>query len=57
MRTLIVLDTFDNEVHYYKVDDHVKVNDEYVSNLGYNLNDCSWACGKLDIISHKGILT
>ena len=57
MRTLIVIDTFDNKVHYYKVDDGVKVNDEYISNLGYNLNDCSWACGKLDIISHKGILT
>ena len=56
MRTLIIIDAFCSKVHYYKVDNGVKVNDEYISNLGYSLNDCSWFCGKLDVISHKGIL-
>ena len=56
MRRLVVIDTAKGKVHCYTVGNYVEVDDEYVSNMGFNLNDCSWACGDFDFIYHKGKL-
>ena len=56
MRKLVVIDTAKKQVHCYTVGNYLQVDDNYISGLGFNLNDCSWACGELDFFYHKGKL-
>mgnify|MGYP007133717037 CR=1 FL=1 len=58
MNRLAVFDYNRMEIHMYNVDSNVKIDDEYVSNLGFHNSECYHMFGKnIDIVKHKGILT
>ena len=57
MKQLIILDYNTAQVHLYKVDPKVTVDEEYVLSLGFREKDIEWMSGKLEVIKHKGILT
>ena len=57
MGKLIILDYADGSVHIYDVQPGVDITDEYVDNLGFNLNTCSWMYDKeVSIHFHKRTL-
>lgn len=57
MEELVIINYNTSEVHFYKVDPDVIVNDDYISLLGHNPDECSWMqSDELSIIKHKGIL-
>ena len=57
MEELVILDYSNSSIHFYKVDNNTNINDDYIENLGFNTNECSWMLAKdIDIIKHKGIL-
>lgn len=56
MKTLVVLDYGMSMVHFYNVVTDVEINDEYIEELGFNLDQVSYICGDLDVFKHKGIL-
>lgn len=54
---LIILDYSTSMVHFYKVDNSVEINEEYISNIGYNPSNCAWMFGShIDTFKHKNIL-
>lgn len=55
MKKLIVLEYSTSTVHIYNID-RLYVDDEYIESLGFNLEDCNWMKGDLDILYHKGVL-
>ena len=55
MKTLIVLNFENATVHFYNIDREY-IEDKYIQNLGYDLDNCQWMFGDLEIITHKGIL-
>lgn len=56
MKRLIILDHETDKVHVYHVNNPDSIDEEYISNLGFNLNNCNWMAGKFEVIKHKGIL-
>jgi hypothetical protein len=55
MKTLVILETSKNKVHFYKVDKNCTIDDKRVEELGFG--GCPWICGKdIDVFKHKGIL-
>lgn len=57
MENLIILDFSTSTVHIYNVDSDSDINEEYIKNLGFNLNTCSFMfSSEIEIIKHKGIL-
>ena len=57
MEDLVILDYSTLTVHFYKIDSNADINDDYLENLGFNTNECSWMCAEdIEVIKHKGIL-
>ena len=57
MDRLVVLDYSIGTVDVYKIDMSYDDIEEYLVNkLGYNLNDCEWMVGNMDITFHKEVL-
>lgn len=51
--TLIILDYCNGTVHIYNVDSNIIVDERYIIDLGFNLSNCEWMCGKnIEIIKH-----
>lgn len=58
MDDLVILNYNTSEIHFYKVDSQIIVDEVYIDSLGHNPNECSWMQGEyIDIIRHKGIIT
>ena len=55
MRKLAVLNFENATVHFHDIDREY-IDEKYVQNLGYNLDNCQWMFGDLEIIKHKGVL-
>ena len=54
---LVILDYNKGIVHYYNVEKEVEINEEYVTNLGFNSDEICWMYGEeIDIIEHNEIL-
>ena len=54
---LVILDYNKGIVHYYNVEKEVEINEECVTNLGFNSDEICWMYGEeIDIIEHNGIL-
>ena len=57
MEDLVILDFNNATVHLYKVDKDTNINDDYIENLGFNINECSWMFEEdIEVFKHKGIL-
>ena len=57
MEDLVILDYSTLTVHFYKIDSNADINDDYLENLGFNTNECSWMFAEhIEVIKHKGIL-
>lgn len=57
MNKLVVLDYSVGTVDVYNIDMSYDDIEEYLVNkLGYNLNDCEWMIGNMDITFHKEVL-
>ena len=57
MEDLVILDFNNAKVHFYKVDNNTNINDDYIENLGFNINECSWMYAEdIDVFKHKGII-
>ena len=58
MADLVILNYNTSEIHFYKVDSQVTIDETYIDSLGHNPDECSWMQGEyIDIIRHKGIIT
>jgi len=58
VKTLVVLDYNTGTVHFYKHEEAAEVNDEVVSSLGFNLDECYWMDGKnIQTVHHSGTYT
>ena len=54
---LVILDYNNGIVHYYNVEKEVEINEEYITNLGFNSDEICWMSGEeIDIFEHNGIL-
>lgn len=54
---LIILDYSTSIVHFYKVDKSIEIDEEYISNIGYNPSNCAWMFGDhINTFKHKNIL-
>ena len=57
MEDLVILDYSTGSVHFYKVDNNINIDEEYIKILGFNPDECSWMFAEdIEIIKHKGIL-
>ena len=56
MEELVIIDYNKSAIHFYKVDNDVDINEDYIEKLGFNTNECSWMFAEnLEVIKHKGI--
>ena len=53
---LVVLDYSTGTVNFYNIDKKAKIDDEYISSLGFSLSECYWMTGNIDVINHTRIL-
>lgn len=53
---LVVLDYETSTIHVYGLDRETTIDEEYISNLGFNPINCNWMAGKIEVVKHKGIL-
>ena len=59
MEKLVILDYTKATIDFYDIDidSDVIIDEEYISNLGYNINNCSWMVGyNMEITYHKEVL-
>ena len=56
MEELIILEFSTSTVHIFNIEREETIDEEYISNLGYNPSDCHWMAGDLEIVQHKGVL-
>ena len=57
METLAILDYSTQDVHLFYVSPGTEVDDEFIVNLGFNLDECYWMIGdNVGVILHKGLL-
>ena len=49
MEKLIILDFSNSSVFVYDVASGTDINEEYVENLGYNIDNISWMVGNMSI--------
>ena len=56
MEKLIILEFSTSTAHIFNIEREEPVDEEYISNLGYNPSDCHWMAGDLEITQHKGVL-
>lgn len=51
---LLIMDYSSSTAHLYDVNE--PVDDDFVSKLGYKLDQCYWMCGKnIEVINHSNI--
>lgn len=53
MKDLYIMDYCTAIVHHYFVESHIDVDDEYISSLGFNLNQVEWMYGNIDLVFHR----
>lgn len=54
---LVILDYASGAVHFYKIDPEVNINNDYISKLGFNIDECYYMFGEnIDVVKHMGIL-
>lgn len=46
MIKLIILDYCTAEVHIYLIDKELTIDEDYIEDLGFNTNSCSWMFGE-----------
>ena len=57
MEDLVIIDYSTLSVHFYKVDSDANIDEDYITKLGLNPDDCSWMFAEdIEVIKHKGIL-
>ena len=57
METLAILDYSTQDVHLFYVSPGTEVDDEFIVNLGFNLDECYWMVGdNVGVTLHKGLL-
>lgn len=57
MEELVLLNYSTLEVHFYKVDPNVNIDEDYIRKLGHNPDECSWMFAEnIEVFKHKGIL-
>ena len=57
MEKLVILDYVVPSVHIYDIDSEADIDEEYIENLGFNTDSCSWMFGEdVEIIHHKEVL-
>lgn len=57
MKKLVILEYSTGAVHIYDVAPQTSIDEEYISNLGYRVSDCSWMISnQLGIFHHQDIL-
>jgi hypothetical protein len=56
MEKLVILDYSTNTVHIHNIDTDLEISDEYVDSIGYNISNCYYIAGDIEIIEHQGIL-
>lgn len=56
-KELVILDYNTGSIHFYKVGADTDITEEYIENLGFNIDEVSWMVSKfIDIFKHKGVL-
>lgn len=54
MEDLVIMDYNTSEIHLYRVNSDVNIDEDYIIKLGHNPNECSWMfSGFINIIKHK----
>ena len=57
MEDLVILNYSIASVYFYKVDNNIDLDYNYIDKLGFNPDECSWMFTEdIEIIKHKGIL-
>lgn len=53
--TLAIMDYSTSQIHLFKFDKDTIMDDEVISKLGFNLDECYWMYGKaIEIVKHVG---
>lgn len=56
-KRLTILDYSTCELHVYRINPDIIVDDMYIDKLGFHVSECEWMISdKIDFITHKGIL-
>lgn len=56
MEKLVVLDHSTNIIHVYNLDKEDFISEDYIQGLGFDVGNCSWLAGEIEIVKHKEIL-
>lgn len=57
METLAILDYSTCDVHLFYISPDAVVDDEFIVNIGFNPDECSWMVGEnVGVTLHKGLL-
>ena len=56
MEKLVILEYSTNTVHIYDINRAESIDDEYITQLGYNVDDCYWMTGQIGFAYHRGVL-
>ena len=57
MEELVILDYTNTTVDFYKIDPDADIDESYIGNLGYNINNCSWMFSRnMKVTFHKEVL-
>lgn len=57
---LVILDFLiqDVTIHIYEIDSDIRVDENFITKLGYNPDFCQWYFGtKAEVIKHKEVIT
>ena len=53
MERLVVLDHETARIHVYNIEREDYIDEEYISNLGFNPINCNWMAGEFEVIKHN----
>lgn len=55
---LVILEYATQTVHVYNIDPGVNIDEEYISNLGFDTSNCEWMFGpeNMEIIKHEELI-
>jgi hypothetical protein len=56
MEKLVVLDHCTNTIHVYNLDKEDFISEDYIQNLGFNVGNCNWMAGEIEVVKHNEIL-
>lgn len=57
MENLVIFDYSTCKVHTYFLSRSEPITEEYISELGFNPDECHWMAGEVDFINHAIVLT